>query len=322
MSPRARSPRARSDFHAAAGVLLVLRDPPPPPPPAPGQPPAVPGNPAEGPEILLAVWDDGSVTALNGHVDLGTGIRTSLAQIVAEELDVGLDHIEMVLGDTARAPNQGATIASASIQIHAVPLRQAAAQARAWLLAQAAERLGVPMAALSVENGVVRAVEPFEAGAGDAAHSPAAGAAVGERSNGGSQAAMASYAELVAGRHVELMLSPDARTKPVDDYRIVGRSVPRVDIPAKATGELVFVHDMRVDGMLHGRVVRPPYAGADHGDFIGNSLESVDESSIAHVPGIVAVVVIRDFVGIVAEREELAEQAMRALRLSWKPGSG
>ena len=98
--------------------------------------------------------------------------------------------------------------------------------------------------------------------------------------------------------------------------------VPRVDIPAKLAGELVFVHDMRVPGMLHGRVVRPPYAGADHGDFIGNTLESVDESSIAHIPGIRAVVVIRDFVGIVAEREEHAEQALRELRVHWKPWPG
>jgi hypothetical protein len=92
--------------------------------------------------------------------------------------------------------------------------------------------------------------------------------------------------------------------------------------PPKVTGELVFVHDMRVPGMLHGRVVRPPYAGADHGDFIGNTLESVDESSIAHIPGIRAVVVIRDFVGIVAEREEQAEQALRELRVQWKPWPG
>ncbi len=91
----------------------------------------VAGNPAEGVEILIAVWDDGSVTALSGHVDLGTGIRTALAQIVAEELDVPLAQVNMVLGDTTRAPNQGATIASASIQIHAKPLRTAAAQARA-----------------------------------------------------------------------------------------------------------------------------------------------------------------------------------------------
>ena len=293
MSRRAASALTRADFREARGVLLVMRDPPPPAPPAPGQPPAVPANPAEGPEILVAVWDDGSVTALNGHVDYGTGIRTALAQIAAEELDVAFDSVEMVLGDTTRAPNQGATIASASIQIHAVPLRQAAAQARAWLLGEAAARLGAPADSLQVEDGVIRAP-------GDAAR------AVG-------------YGELVAGRHVELMLSAQARVKPPEQYRVVGRSVPRVDIPAKATGEQVFVHDMRVPGMLHGRVVRPPWSGADHGPFIGHSLESVDEASIAHLPGIVGVVVVRDFVGVVAEREEQAERAMRELKLSWKP---
>ena len=137
MTRRADTPLTRADFHAAGGVLLVTREPPPAPPPAPGQPALVNGNPLEGVEILLAVWDDGSVTALNGHVDLGTGIRTALGQIVAEELDVALANVNMVLGDTTRAPNQGATIASASIQIHAVPLRAAAAQARAWLIKRA-----------------------------------------------------------------------------------------------------------------------------------------------------------------------------------------
>src|SRR4029078_11202410 len=105
-------------------------------------------------------------------------------------------------------------------------------------------------------------------------------------------------------------------------YRLVGTSIPRVDIPAKATGELVFVHDMRVPRMLHGRVVSPPYAGGDHGEFIGNTLESVDESSIAHIPGVRAVIVIRDFVGVVAEREEHADQAARELRVQWKPWPG
>ncbi|RQO81710.1 molybdopterin cofactor-binding domain-containing protein [Acidovorax sp. FJL06] len=274
-SLRAHTPQTRADFHAADGVLLVVRNPPPAPPPVKGQPALVAGNPAEGVEILIAVWDDGSVTAQNGHVDLGTGIRTALAQIVAEELDVALAQVNMVLGDTTRAPNQGATIASASIQIHAKPLRIAAAQARHWLVAQAAE------AGQSVNCGA-----------------------------------------LLAGRHVVLELDESTPTKPTADYRVVGQSVPRVDIPAKVSGELVFVHDMRVPGMLHGRVVRPPYAGADHGDFIGNTLASVDQSSIAHIPGIRAVVVVRDFVGIVAEREEQAEQALRELRVHWKDWPG
>ena len=256
--------RTRQDFHAARGVLLVVRDPPPLLAPAKGQPAAVPGNPAEGVEILLAVRHDGSVTGLHGHVDLGTGLATALAQIVAEELGIDLARVQMLLGNTAAAPNQGATIASASIQVHAVPLRAAAAQARAWLDRHC----------------------------------------------------------LQADDHVVLTLALDTPVKNPADYRIVGSSAPRLDIPAKATGELVFVHDQRVPGMLHGRVIRPPYAGADHGDFIGNTLLEADATSVAQIPGLRGVVVIRDFVGVVAEREEDAEAAMRQLRVTWKPWPG
>ena len=293
---RADQPRTRADFLRADGVLVIVRPPPPAPPPAEGQPTFVSGNPIEGDEVLLAVWDDGSATGLNGHVDLGTGLQTALAQIVAEELDLGMPCVRVMLGDTARAPNQGGTIASASIQNHAEPLRRAAAQARAWLVARAAVQLGVPVAALIVRNGRVRVADARERSV--------------------------SFGDLVAGQRTVLHLAHDAQLKHPDDYRIVGTSQARVDIPAKLAGELVFVHDMRVPGMLHGRVVRPPYAGADHGDFIGNTLESVDEASIAHIPGIRAVVVIRDFVGIVAEREEHAEQALRELRVTWKPWPG
>lgn len=276
MTRRADQPQSRAAFQSANGVLLVTRKPPPAVMPAAGQPPLVQANPLEGDEILLAVWDDASVTALHGHVDLGTGIRTALAQVVAEELDVDISQITMLLGNTASVPNQGATIASASLQIHAAPLRAAAAQARAWLVARAAAMNLSPTA----------------------------------------------FTELLAGQHIELVLDLTTPLKSPAEHRIVGTSVPRIDIPAKATGALTFVHDMRVPGMLHGRVVRPPYAGADHGDFIGNTLASVDESSIAHIPGIRAVVVIRDFVGIVAEREEHAELALRELRVVWKPWPG
>ncbi len=293
MNRRADSALSRADFHAAAGVLLVVREPPAPGAPATGQPPAVLANPAEGVEILVAVWDDGSATALHGHVDLGTGLRTALAQIVAEELDLPMERIAMVLGDTARAPNQGATIASASIQIHAEPLRRAAAQARAWLLAQAAARLQCEPHELRSRDGVISSAQ-----------------------------ASLRFGELLGGQHVELALDLQTPVKAPQDYRLVGQSVPRVDMHDKLTGALVFVHDMRLPGMLHGRVVRPPYAGADHGAFIGNTLRAVDEASIAHIAGIRAVVVIRDFVGIVAQREEQAEQALRELRVVWKPWPG
>ncbi|WP_298252150.1 molybdopterin cofactor-binding domain-containing protein [Bradyrhizobium sp.] len=240
-------------------------------------------------ETFIKVTADGSVTAFNGHVDLGTGIRTALGQIVAEELDVSFARVVVVLGDTSRAPDQGATIASETIQITAVPLRKAAAQARQFLIARAAEHLELPQEELAIEDGLVRG------------HNRSV-----------------SYGELIGDDTICLELVDDVKVKSAGDYRIVGQSVPRVDLPAKATGELVYVHDMRVPGMLHGRVVRPPYAGVDGGDFVGTSLIEVDESSVRDIPGLVAVVRIADFVGVVAEREENAIQAASQLKLTWK----
>jgi nicotinate dehydrogenase subunit B len=242
-------------------------------------------------ETFIEITADGTVTAFNGHVDLGTGIRTALGQIVAEELDVSFARVVMVLGDTSRVPNQGATIASETIQITAVPLRKAAAQARHFLLARAAEKLELPLNELSVEDGLIR----------------------------GRDNRSVSYGELIVGETIRLKLADDVPVKAVDAYTIVGQSVPRVDLPAKATGELVYVHDMRVPGMLHGRVVRPPYAGVDAGDFVGTSLIAVDEASVRGIPGLVAVVRIGDFIGIVAEREENAVKAAAQLKVTWKP---
>lgn len=318
-----RSLRTRADFLNATGVLLVVRDPPPANPPAPGQPAAVPGNPAEGVEILLALWADGRVTALHGHVDLGTGIKTAFAQIVAEELDVSLEQVEVILGDTGTAPNQGPTIASGSLQNHAAPLRAAAAQARQYLLELAAARFAVPTAQLTVRAGVVSletSANPTQLQTSNASGTVVQTTTEGTTSP--SPSLTVSYATLLAGQRLHLKLELTTPVKDPSNYRTVGQSSPRVDIPAKATGELVFVHDVRVPGMLHGRVIRPPYAGADHGDFIGNLLESVDETSIAHIPGIRAVVVIRDFIGVVAEREEFAELAANTLRVHWKPWAG
>jgi nicotinate dehydrogenase subunit B len=242
-------------------------------------------------ETFIKISADGTVTAFNGHVDLGTGIRTALGQIVAEELDVSFARVVVVLGDTSRVPNQGATIASETIQITAVPLRKAAAQARHFLLARAAERLELPASDLTIEDGLIR----------------------------GRDNRSVSYEELIAGEAIRLELAEDVLVKAVDAYSIVGQSVPRVDLPAKATGELVYVHDMRVPGMLHGRVVRPPYAGVDAGDFVGTSLIAVDESSVRGIPGLVAVVRIGDFIGVIAEREENAIKAAAQLKVRWKP---
>ena len=278
----------RDQLLAKSGVLLVVDEIQPPPGLVPKG-----GVPVFKPKelgLFIAVNDDGLVYAFNGHVDLGTGIRTSLAQIVAEELDLTLDQVCMVLGDTASAPNQGATIASATIQITAIPLRNAAAEARRFLLTRAGAQFGVEVHTLVIEDGVVK-------------------------SDDGRQL---TFAQLVEGEHFEIGIAGDAPLKRPEDYQRVGKDSARVDIPGKATGELTYVHDMRVPGMLHGRVIRPPYAGLDSGDFVGNSLLQVDESSIAHIPGIVKVVVIRDFVGVVAMREEQAVKAAQALKVTWK----
>src|SRR4051795_9399457 len=242
-------------------------------------------------ETFIQITADGSVTAFNGHVDLGTGIRTALGQIVAEELDVSFARVIVVLGDTSLVPNQGPTIASETIQITAVPLRRAAAQARHFLIARASERLELPVQELTIEDGLVR----------------------------GRDNRSISYGELIAGETIRLELADEVEVKAVNAYTIVGQSVPRTDLPAKATGELVYVHDVRVPGMLHGRVVRPPYAGVDAGPFVGTSLIAIDEASVRDVAGLVAVVRIGDFVGVVAEREENAVKAAAQIKISWKP---
>ncbi|WP_315767436.1 MULTISPECIES: molybdopterin cofactor-binding domain-containing protein [unclassified Bradyrhizobium] len=260
---------------ALAGFLSVVRS-------------AAGGN---GSETFIRITAAGEVTAYNGHVDLGTGIRTALGQIVAEELDVSFARVVVVLGDTTRVPNQGATIASETIQITAVPLRKAAAQARHFLLERAAERLGIAVDHLAVEDGLIR----------------------------GPNNRTLSYGELIGDETIRLELTDDTPVKLAGAYNIVGKSMPRVDLPAKATGELTYVHDVRVPGMLHGRVIRPPYAGVDAGPFVGTSLQAVDRDSVRDVPGLIDVVVIGDFVGVVAEREENAALAAEKLKVSWKP---
>ncbi len=265
---------SRAEYLSAPEILLVIK----------------PGD--MQPDIFLALHPDGLVSAFNGHVDLGTGIRTALAQIVAEELDIPFDRVRMVLGSTAAAPDQGATIASETIQITARPLRQAAATARQYLLRQAALRYGVPAQTLSIEDGMIHPEAPANW--------------------------VVSFGDLIAGRHERVAIDAEAPLKPVESYRIVGKPQPRNDIAAKATGEWTYVHDVRVPDMLHGRVVRPPYVGFDHGPHVGHSLISVDESSVADIPGLIAVVALGDFVGVVATREENAAEAARRLDVTWR----
>ena len=239
-------------------------------------------------DAWLAVGVDGRVTLFTGKVEIGTGIATALSQIVAEELDVPVSAVTVVHGDTARTPDQGITAGSKTLQLGAPPIRQAAAEARQVLLELAAARLGVPVADLSVKDGVARVVrEPGRS---------------------------ASYADLIGDRRFNRTVNKTATPKRPDRYTVVGRPVPRVELPAKVTGNHVYMHNVRVPGMLHGRVVRPPAVGA--------TVLSVDERSVAGVPGLVQVVRKGNFVGVVAEREEEAIRAASDLQVKWQPGTG
>jgi nicotinate dehydrogenase subunit B len=233
-------------------------------------------------DSFLAIDKSGKVTIYSGKVDLGTGVYTALQQIVADELDVPMNRIELIQGDTLLTPDQGRTWASISIQIGGMQLRQAAAAARAALVEDAAKTLGVSDAELAVADGVI---------------------------SGGSK--KVSYAELIGGKSFSIKLDPKQPVKEKDpkDYKFVGKSVPRLDIPDKLTGKFTYMQDFRLPGMLHGRVVRPPAIGA--------KLETVDESSIKDVPGIVKVVRDGDFLGVVASNEWAAIRGARDLKATW-----
>jgi CO/xanthine dehydrogenase Mo-binding subunit len=232
-------------------------------------------------DTFLAIDEKGMVTAYLGKVDLGTGVRTAFTQIVADELDVPMASVDVIQGDTALTPDQGPTYGSLSMQNGGVQVRQAAATARNALLQQAATRLGVAQDDLSIADGVIAA------------------------KSGGT----VTYAELIGGKYFTLKVDPAAPTKNPADYKFVGKPLDRYDIPGKLTGQFTYMQDFRVPGMLHGRVVRPPALGA--------TLESVDESSIQNIPGIVEVVRDGNFLGIVAQNEWSAVRAARELVTTW-----
>jgi CO/xanthine dehydrogenase Mo-binding subunit len=238
--------------------------------------------PANQLDSWLVVAADGSVTVFSGKVELGTGVSTALRQIVAEELDVAFDRIAWVQGDSDRTVDQGSTVGSQTVKRGGAQLRQAAAEARAALVELAAARLGAPAETLVVVNGQVSV-------RGDASR-------------------RTTYGQLIGGKRFERVVSGKAVVKKPSDYMVVGRPVPRVELPAKMTGRHVYVHDVRVDGMLHGRVVRP--------GSIGAAVVAIDDSALRAIPG-ARVVRKGDFVGVVAEREEDAIRAARALEVTW-----
>ena len=237
----------------------------------------LPGSLRQTPLIdsWIRIAPDGTITVFTGKAELGQGIRTALIQVAAEELVVPPSRIALVTADTARTPNEGYTAGSQSMSNSATAVMNAAAQARAIIGDLAAAKLGVAADALVFRDGAVLAPD--------------------NRS--------ATYAELVSDQSLHVTAKPASRFHDPKTRSVIGKSLPRVDIPAKVTGGLAYVHDLRLQGMLHGRVLRPPVYRA--------SLRTLDAARVDKMPGVVKVVRNGSFVAVVAEREY---QSIRALR--------
>jgi len=245
-------------------------------------------------DTFLSVNGDGTVTLYCGKVDLGQGLRIAMRQIAGEELGIGVDKIKYVEGDTALTPDQGRTSGSNGIQRGGTQIRRAAATARAGLIALAAQRLNVNPDDLIAEGGVVRS----KSGANNGG------------SNGGTGI---RFADLVAGGNFNLKLDPKAPLKNPATYSLVGKPLPRPDVPAKCTGTFTYMQDFSLPGMVHARVIRPPAIGA--------KLIAVDETSIKNLPG-ASVVRIQDFLAVIADDEWTAVRAAGTLRAQWSEWSG
>ena len=246
-----------------------------------------PGSPTL--DSWIAIGSDGRVTARTGKCELGQGLYTAQVQLIAEELALPLDRVTLVQCDTAITPDQGTTSGAQShhANFNRGSLALAAATAREALVRLASRRLNVPVERLDVTGGMVVVKDDTSK--------------------------RVSYADLVGGRRFELSMDPNAKRRHPSQWTVLGKPVPRVDIPAMATGTFEFVHNVRVPGMLHGAVARPPRIGA--------TLVDIDEASVRHLPGFVGVVVRKDFVGIVAQKPWQAMQAAAKLKASWSGGS-
>ena len=249
----------------------------------------LPGSLGKAP--LLDAWirvaSDGSITVFTGKAELGQGVKTALIALAAEELGVAPAAMALVTADTGRTPNEGYTAGSNSMKDSGTAIRNAAAQVRELLIERAAAKLDVPADRLQAQDGQV----------------------VGD---GGIRVA---FGELVAQGYAEVRAKPVSKLKDPSTYAIVGKSLPRVDIPAKLTGGLAYVQDLRLPGMLHARVVCPPRYRA--------RLVEADVASVSKMPGVVNVFRDGSVLGVVARREFEAIRAMRALATSarWEGGT-
>ena len=234
----------------------------------------------------ITIAADESITVYSGKIEFGQGFSTVQAQLVAEELSVPFDRIKVIFGDTGFTPDQGVTSGSQSTvtEFSAGGLRQAVDTARDALYQLASQQLDVPTSQLVVQDGVFAI-------------------------KGGDPSYQMSYGQLLQGQRFNLTLNSRTVPKDPSQYTILGTSVPRIDVPAKATGQFQYVQHVRLPGMLHGKVVRPPFMGA--------KVISVDKSSLAGLPGKPQVVVKNDFVGVVADTQWNATQAAAALDVTW-----
>jgi nicotinate dehydrogenase subunit B len=226
----------------------------------------------------LRIMPAGIVEVRSGKVELGQGVLTALAQIVAEELDVNIERVRMTAAETGVSPDEGYTAGSVSVQLSGDALRVVGAEARAAYLAAAAKRLGVPDQSLSVHDGTITA----------------------------SDGRSTSYWNLADDALLDRAATGAIAPKPAAQYRNVGTRVPRVDLPDLLAWHPHFTHDVSLDGMLYGRIVRPPSRGAD--------LILVGTAATLAIPGVVTVVRDGDFLGVIAEREEVALRAVERLR--------
>ncbi len=261
---------------------------------APEKPP-LPGSLKDNP--MLSAWlrinSDETVTLMIGKVELGQGAVTAIAQVCADELGVNFERLEIISGDTSLTPDEGTTAGSQSMPNGATAVRQASAECREILYGLAAAKLGQPVEGMKVDDGVITAAD----------------------------GKTATFWELVSGKEFEKEATGVATFRPASDYKYIGKSHPRIDIPAKMVGGQAFVQEMHPEGVVYGKIVRPPTYKA--------KLTDVDLSVAESIPGVIKVVRDGSFLGVVSEREDQAFAAIAALEKAAKwevekalPGDG
>jgi len=245
-------------------------------------------------DSYITIDADGTVVAYYGKIDGGQGLGTAIAQMVAEEIDVAYERVRVVMGDSALTMDMGGASAAIGVSHGGTMLRRTAAEARRLLIEMASQKLGLAVDQLTVTDGVVHGISDTTK--------------------------RVSYAELIGGRYFDkpvkwngrlsngLVLEVQAPLKKHTEFKVIGQSFPRQDLPGKVFGTLEYVNDVRLPGMLHARMIRPTVAGAVP--------VNVDESSIKDIPGAKAVW-IKDLLAVVAEKEWNAVKAAKALKVTW-----